>query len=199
MNTEICIIHSSPIIQKGLEAILLSISAHKVNLVKYPSDLQNLKHAKNTRFIIFAETELSQEYHQALHSLKAQNNIHIVGIMDENEEIDSLAYSNIITHYSSIADIAPIIENLESSKIEKSQEEESESLSSREKEVLEKVALGFSNKEIAEKLFISIHTVISHRKNIVEKTGIKSISGLTMYAIMTKIIDPETIDISKLI
>jgi len=59
--------------------------------------------------------------------------------------------------------------------------------------------LGFSNKEIAEELSISVHTVISHRKKIVEKTGIKSISGLTMYAIMTKIVDPNTIDMSKLI
>jgi DNA-binding NarL/FixJ family response regulator len=59
--------------------------------------------------------------------------------------------------------------------------------------------MGFSNKEIAEQLFISVHTVMTHRKNIIEKTGIKSISGLTMYAIMTKLINPETIDMSKLI
>jgi DNA-binding CsgD family transcriptional regulator len=47
---------------------------------------------------------------------------------------------------------------------------------------------GFANKEIADTLNISIHTVISHRKNITEKTGIKSLSGLTIYAITKKII-----------
>ena len=49
-----------------------------------------------------------------------------------------------------------------------------EPLSERETEVLEQLVNGLSNKEIADKLNISIHTVISHRKNITQKTGIKS-------------------------
>jgi len=64
-------------------------------------------------------------------------------------------------------------------------------LSEREIEVLKLVIGGMSNKEIADKLFISIHTVISHRKNISQKTGIKSQSGLTIYAISNKIIQIE--------
>jgi DNA-binding CsgD family transcriptional regulator len=63
-----------------------------------------------------------------------------------------------------------------------------ESLSYRETEVLKLLAQGFPNKEIADKLCISIHTVITHRKNISQKTGIKSISGLTVYAVVNKII-----------
>jgi DNA-binding CsgD family transcriptional regulator len=63
-----------------------------------------------------------------------------------------------------------------------------EDLSEREVEVLSQLVKGLSNKEIADKLNISIHTVISHRKNITEKTGIKSLSGLTIYAITKKII-----------
>lgn len=61
-------------------------------------------------------------------------------------------------------------------------------LSEREIEVLTQMVKGFANKEIADMLNISIHTVISHRKNITEKTGIKSLSGLTIYAITKKII-----------
>jgi DNA-binding CsgD family transcriptional regulator len=68
---------------------------------------------------------------------------------------------------------------------DKSQQED---LSEREIEVLSQLVKGLSNKEIADKLNISIHTVISHRKNITEKTGIKSLSGLTIYAITRKII-----------
>ncbi|NJO92945.1 MAG: hypothetical protein HC831_31265, partial [Chloroflexia bacterium] len=49
------------------------------------------------------------------------------------------------------------------------------------------------------KLFISIHTVISHRKNITEKLGIKSISGLTVYAVLNKLIDTESINPEQLI
>ncbi len=63
-----------------------------------------------------------------------------------------------------------------------------EDLSDREVEVLIQLVKGLANKEIADKLNISIHTVISHRKNITDKTGIKSLSGLTIYAITKKIV-----------
>jgi DNA-binding CsgD family transcriptional regulator len=57
-----------------------------------------------------------------------------------------------------------------------------EHLSKRETGVLKWLAKGLSNKEIADKLNISIHTVNTHRKNIMDKTGIRSIAGLTIYA-----------------
>ncbi len=72
-------------------------------------------------------------------------------------------------------------------------------LTQREREILRQVAMGYSNKEIADSLFISIHTVITHRKNITGKLGIKSISGLTVYAIINRLIDPGLIDPEKLI
>lgn len=61
-------------------------------------------------------------------------------------------------------------------------------LSDREIEVLKLLVEGNPTKEIADKLFISTHTVITHRKNISHKTGIKSVSGLTIYAVVNKII-----------
>ena len=61
-------------------------------------------------------------------------------------------------------------------------------LSEREKTILKHVAKGLTNKEIADKLFISTHTVITHRKNITTKLGIKTISGLTVYAILNNLI-----------
>jgi len=62
-------------------------------------------------------------------------------------------------------------------------------ISKREADILKNIALGYSNKEIAEKLFISAHTVITHRKNITRKLGIKTVPGLTVYAILNKLID----------
>ncbi len=70
---------------------------------------------------------------------------------------------------------------------------EPESLSDREKEVLIEVVNGLSNKEIADKLFISIHTVITHRKNIARKLHIHSPAGLTIYAIANKLVDINAI------
>ncbi|KAA6344739.1 Oxygen regulatory protein NreC [termite gut metagenome] len=63
-------------------------------------------------------------------------------------------------------------------------EGEGKDLSAREIEVLVLIGKGLLNKEIADKLNISLTTVITHRKNIIEKLGIKSVSGLTMYAVM---------------
>ena len=67
--------------------------------------------------------------------------------------------------------------------------QEGEELSDREKEILVSVANGLLNKEIADKYNISIHTVISHRKNITRKTGIKTVAGLTVYALLNNLIE----------
>jgi DNA-binding NarL/FixJ family response regulator len=68
-----------------------------------------------------------------------------------------------------------------------------QNLSAREKDVLKLLLHGLSNKEVAEKLTISIHTAIAHRKNIIEKTGIRSLPGLAVYAILNNISDMEEI------
>lgn len=68
---------------------------------------------------------------------------------------------------------------------------ESNDISDREREILVLVAGGMTNKEIADRLNISIHTVIAHRKNISRKTGIKSVAGLTVYAMMNNLIDKQ--------
>lgn len=66
-------------------------------------------------------------------------------------------------------------------------------LSAREIEVLVLITKGFINKEIADKLNISLTTVITHRKNITEKLGIKSVSGLTIYAVMNGYVEADRI------
>lgn len=62
-------------------------------------------------------------------------------------------------------------------------------LSDRETDVLVLIAKGLSSKEIADTLNISIHTVNSHRKNITHKTGIKSVAGLAVYAMIHNLMD----------
>ena len=61
-------------------------------------------------------------------------------------------------------------------------------LTKRETAVLVQLAQGKTNKEIADALNVSVHTVISHRKNITHKTGIKSVAGLTVYAMLNNLI-----------
>lgn len=64
-----------------------------------------------------------------------------------------------------------------------------ETLSQREKEIVICVVKGMTNKEMAEKLFLSIHTVITHRRNISKKLQIHSAAGLTIYAIVNKLVE----------
>lgn len=66
-------------------------------------------------------------------------------------------------------------------------------LSEREKEILVSVAQGLLNKEIADRHNISINTVITHRKNITRKTGIKTVAGLTVYALLNNLLDIKDI------
>lgn len=74
-----------------------------------------------------------------------------------------------------------------------STEATSDELSAREIQVLRLVVSGAINKEIADRLHISLNTVLTHRKNITAKLGIKTISGLTLYALMHGYISTDTI------
>lgn len=62
-------------------------------------------------------------------------------------------------------------------------------LSDREAEVMSLIVQGYINKEIADRLNIGLPTVITHRKNIMDKLGIKSVSALTIYAVMHGYVD----------
>lgn len=64
-------------------------------------------------------------------------------------------------------------------------------LSTREKEVLQLILEELSNQEIADKLFISIRTVEAHKRNLLDKTGAKSIAGLVLYAVEHKLDQPN--------
>ncbi len=83
-------------------------------------------------------------------------------------------------HDRAAADAEPAFERME--------------LSEREKEILVSVARGLINKEIADLHHISVNTVITHRKNITRKTGIKTVPGLTVYAILNNLIDINSIE-----
>ena len=90
--------------------------------------------------------------------------------------------------------LRPALTKQESHSHRRHQQPETEELSDREKDVLIQVVRGLSNKEIADVLCISTHTVITHRKNIAHKLNIHSSAGLTIYAIVNKLIDINSMD-----
>ena len=124
-----------------------------------------------------------------------------------NNQLTSILYNlynneEWLVHHSQVEEdiFIPAIRNLEHrtkqsginaniSRMINSQSATTEALSDREKDVVVSLVQGMSNKEIAEHLFISTNTVITHRRNIARKLQIHSPAGLTIYAIVNNLID----------
>jgi len=122
-----------------------------------------------------------------------------------NPKLKSLAllYSSIdvslLRNYDDTISIFESVEQLKE-KLEKLYEspfgentDDANALSAREKEIITCVVKGLTNKEIATELFLSTHTVITHRRNIARKLEIHSTAGLTIYAIVNKLVELEEI------
>lgn len=90
----------------------------------------------------------------------------------------------------------PKVETVEVNEHEEVNKDIQDDLSQREKEIITCVVKGMSNKEIAEYLYISIHTVITHRRNIARKLQIHSPTLLTVYAIVNKLVDISEVKVS---
>jgi DNA-binding CsgD family transcriptional regulator len=99
-------------------------------------------------------------------------------------------YDTVISVFDSIETISDKLTALLTHEEEEQPNDDGqEALSQREKEIVSCVVKGLTNKEIAEQLFLSVHTVITHRKNISKKLQIHSVSGLTIYAIVNKLVE----------
>lgn len=118
----------------------------------------------------------------------------VVGLQTVNMSDEALKqYDEVVNIY----DAPPvIIRKLRSAVSARSDapKQDGEELSAREKEILVCVARGMLNKEIADYYNISVYTVITHRKNITRKTGIKTVAGLTVYALLNNLIDYSSIE-----
>ena len=90
--------------------------------------------------------------------------------------------------------LRPALSNTQENQPSQVTKQEVEALSERELDVLIQVVKGLSNKEIADVLCISTHTVITHRKNITRKLNIHSTAGLTIYAIVNKLINLDALE-----
>jgi len=200
MKKEIFIVHNSDIFRKGLNVILRNYFNIEITQLNDTEELTSFTHITNTHIIVFSEIKDIKELN-LIFRLKTNNKVHIISINSSNgSSVQISGVDHTITLKTGTKEIREIISGMINSASNTPVEKAGNGdLTLREKDVLHQVALGHANKEIAKKLFISIHTVISHRKNITEKLGIKSISGLTVYAILNNIIDTDTIDPESLI
>jgi len=112
----------------------------------------------------------------------------------------SLFDENTLRHFDEVIQIndtrAKILRKLNNLLKERTREETQpdQSLTVREIDVLRLLVQGMSSKEISSALFISTHTVMTHRKNITQKLNIKSVAGLTVYAMLNGFISIEELE-----
>ena len=104
-------------------------------------------------------------------------------------------YDDHINILDSPDEIGLKLERLHAKSEEDGDGDEQQTLSAREKEIVVCVVKGMTNREIADRLFLSTHTVITHRRNIARKLQVHSARALTVYAIVNKLV--ELSDINK--
>ena len=197
MNSKkkVLIIEPSVIIAEGLMRIL-SDNAH-LEVLSPSHDIECLKGRIITGrpdILIINPTLLPQSKRQEFNGIMHDcPDMTLLALVYQYIEQGSLRlYHGIIDIYEERSHICEIIKYCCSQQktVSEPQVDENEyELTKRELDVLVQISKGLMNKEIAEKLNISIHTVISHRKNITRKTNIKSVAGLAMYAMMNNLME----------
>jgi DNA-binding NarL/FixJ family response regulator len=121
-------------------------------------------------------------------------NLRLVGLITAQTDSQHLKqFSGLIEINDDLQRIKSTLNQVISTIQNDTDEPDTAPLSDREKEVLICLSKGLKNNEIADTLNISVHTVITHRKNIVRKTGIKSVAALTVYAILNNLIEEKDI------
>lgn len=186
VKQKVVIIHSSAIIQKGLAELLLHTCNISVSqfITDYSAFTNTLPFKK---CVLFIDQELiNNTPDQVTELIRKENSVYVVADKPDSV-IHSLPYKGIFFIHDNLTEIQKKLNGFFPSLPQKTVEPDE--LTNREIEVLKLVAQGNSNKEIADYLSISIHTVISHRKNICSKLEIKTISGLTLYASINNLIN----------
>lgn len=138
---------------------------------------------------------MSKSMHPQLKIIITSNNFEFGDIHKDSKKID-LAIDAIISKNASETSILEMMKTINNQKkyycfdyLQKNiLKEKTLNLSNRELEILKEIANGHDANDIASKLFISIHTFRTHRKNIMKKTGVHSTSELILYALKKKII-----------
>lgn len=195
-SVKIAVAETSIIIRSGLTAVLKRLPNLNVQPIEIssPESLQSYIHLHTPDIIIINPT-FGGWFDIA--AFKAENGkVETKYIALVCSVIDSNALKQYDEHFSICDDaeaIATKINQLLCTNDEDEKENEQETLSQREKEIITCVVKGMTNKTIADQLYLSIHTVITHRRNIARKLQIHSPAGLTIYAIVNKLVELQDI------
>lgn len=209
-------------IQNYLQSLVPNIEKHLHAFIALSDSTNSELHVLQKVFLQFKE-ELTQHLekglnhlgdypHELLHDIKSILIKHVSGNFNQNLcyavifSVGSLESDLIIHNRIRISILKPKLDELNSFDIGSMQHSISNDnhlnetiknlLTPRETEILKLIAQGNLNKQVANKLNISLNTVLTHRKNIVAKTGVKTPSGLTLYCISKGLLSPDELKIN---
>lgn len=190
MNSRSVIIaENSWLIRKGLAGGIEEMDV-KAGIYEC-QDLEELRDKLSVFYIhyVFINPDILNDNYSALLELKAEySSLIFIGLVTG----DNIKYDRFFDHIIQLnAGKSEITKKLDTIFRQEGQTAATANtgLSEREKSILTLVARGRTNQEIADELFISTHTVISHRKNITRKLGIKTVAGLAVYAVINNLAD----------
>lgn len=182
---KIVVVEPSLILRSGMSYVLRRLTSFDVQVSETgePERLEELIREESPDIILINPSLVDEEMLRRLQ----QQSLRLIAFQS------ALADARLMQHFDAIVSIydtaEQIKEKLRSVSDAHSAEASQELLSAREKEIIVGVVKGLTNKQIAEHLFISAHTVITHRRNIAAKLQIHSPAGLTIYAIVNKLVE----------
>lgn len=196
-NSKIVIVETSPLISSGLSSFFNDMNQISVaSVVDNIEDLQDKMIVHNPDILIINPMMLGYSINSFFKNLNHDYpNVNVIALVTTYLDKNILRYfKETIELTDNKQKVINKMLNLLNNSEESSSQNENVDLSNREEDVLVCVAKGMTNKDISDYLNISVHTVITHRKNIVKKTGIKSVSGLTVYALLNNLVEESEIN-----
>ena len=189
----VIIVERSYLMQAGLESMLMEIPG--LMMVKtFAGDEVNLAgHIRKQQadVLILNPLALKDDPIVFLRKLEQAGKMVVFGLMEKDTPANLRShFSHILNVSDSKFDLQNEIRSILRSDV---RPDNQNLLSKREVTILKQVVLGLTNQEIADRLFLSIHTVMTHRKNINRKLGIKTVSGLTVYALMNRLVSMDEV------
>jgi two-component system response regulator NreC len=186
----IAIAETSVIIRGGLTAALKRLPNVKVQPIELLS-VEALHDCVRTQCpeMLIVNPAFGNYFDVAKFREEISNRIRLIALVTSFVDASLLGkYDESISIFDDLDILSRKIAGLLNVASEEEEMDNQDTLSQREKEIVICVVKGMTNKEIAEKLFLSIHTVITHRRNISKKLQIHSAAGLTIYSIVNKLV-----------
>ncbi|MCH5328277.1 MAG: helix-turn-helix transcriptional regulator [Coprobacter sp.] len=188
-NKQIAIVSPCPLFNLGLKQILNEyFSAPRIDLYAEPGLF--FASSPESYDFYFTSTDLFFIYCEFF--LPRKNNTILLVKEPFKNEYNTTEPALQIHTYAPENDVIEQLQSIFGKLCRQSENKPRIALTAREIEVLQLIAQGYINKEIANVLHISFNTVLSHRKNIIAKLGIKTVSGLSFYAMINGYVSINT-------